>query len=204
MQSFIKFFYEDFNDLGKLSPEKLIRGQRLDPSEVDNFKQVDGRVFYDALKQIIQNDNSRANPDHISHKFYKNIKDSLSVYDISDYKKMRCFLGKNNSSGFVLKDGDELISVFSSLNSSGSALVKDAMKEGARRLDCFATQDENGNIQNEGLVKLYGRHGFHIDENMNDGTAGEAYAIQNGISYFVDESGNVEPKNPMVVVFMKI
>jgi hypothetical protein len=124
---------------------------------------------------------------------------NLSVYPVQDYQRMKCFLGKNNSSGFCIKDEDELVSVFSSQESSGNALVQEAIKQGATRLDCFATQDDKGNIKDEGLFRLYSRNGFVIDRTLN--MEGE-YPVKNGISYFVDDNGNVDPTNPTVVIFM--
>lgn len=195
MESFAKFF-EAYNDMGKLSPEQLSRGQKLDADHTDNFQQVDGRVFHTAVSEIMQNDSQRKVP--------KNIRQNLTLYEMKDYMTMKCFIGKNNSSGFAIKDGDELVSVFSSLGSSGDAAVKEAIKQGAKRLDCFAEQDQNGNVLNTSLVKLYSRHGFVVDQEMNSGTPGEAYSIQNGVSYFVDENEQVHPNNPTVVVFMKL
>ena len=193
MNSFSKFF-EAYSDMGKLSPQELKKGQLLEPVDGDNFKQVDGRVFHQALSRIIQNDTGRSSP--------KGLLANLSLYGVKEYQKMKCFIGKNNSSGFVLKDGDELISVFSSMGASGNAVVVEAIKQGAKRLDCFAEQDENGNIMNNGLVSLYSRHGFMVDQDMNEGTPGEPYSVQNGVSYFVDDNGQLQPDNPKVVVFM--
>lgn len=201
MRPFYDFFLEKFSDLGKLSPEQLRKGQRLNPQDSDNFQQVSGRVFYQALTNITKNDEFRRT---VNPKFFKNIKNNLSVYPVSDYQRMKCFLGKNNSSGFCIKDGDELVSVFSSQESSGNALVQESIREGATRLDCFATQDENGQIKDEGLYRLYSRNGFVIDKSMNHGNKGEAYSIQNGVSYYVDNQGNVDPTNPTVVIFMKL
>jgi hypothetical protein len=201
MKSFIEYFFEKFSDLGKLSPEQLRKGQRLNPIDSDNFTQVSGRVFAKALSNIMRNDEFRKTLDP---KFFKNIKNNLSVYTIPEYSNMKCFIGKNNSSGFCIKDGDELVSVFSSQESSGNALVHEAIKRGARRLDCFAKQDSQGNIVNEGLYKLYSRNGFVVDREMNSGNLSEPYSIQNGISYFVDDAGNVDPNNPTIVVFMKL
>jgi hypothetical protein len=197
MKSFVQFFYEAFSDLGRLSPEQLRKGYRLNPSDQDNFKQVEGRVFHNVLNAIMKNDFTRGEKS-------KKLKENLTLYSVKDYLQMKCFLGKNNSSGFCIKDGDELVSVFSSLDSSGNAAVKKAIEEGAKRLDCFATQDENGNILNDGLYKLYSRHGFKIDTALNIGQPNEPYSIQNGISYFVDDDGNVDPTNSTVVIFMKL
>jgi hypothetical protein len=201
MKTFYNFFIEKFSDLGKLSPEELKKGQRLDSKDTDNFKQVTGRVFYQALTNISKNDEFRRT---VNPQYFKNIKNNLTVYPVSDYQKMKCFLGKNNSSGFCLKDRDELVSVFSSQESSGNAIVQEAIRQGATRLDCFATQNQNGEIENSGLYKLYSRNGFVVDRSMNHGNKGEPYSIQNGISYFVDDSGMVDPSNPTVVIFMKL
>lgn len=196
MKSFYQFFIEKYTDLGKLSPEQLQKGQRLDPNSEDNFKEIDGRIFHRILMKIMNSDLGRKVP--------KNIKDNLTLYPVEDYMKMKCFIGKNNSSGFCIKDGDELVSVFSSQGSSGNALVQEAIKQGARRLDCFAEQDGEGGIVDKELYRLYSRNGFVIDKSLNSGNKGEAYSIQNGISYFVDEAGNVDPQNPKVVIFMKL
>jgi hypothetical protein len=191
---FYKLFLESFNDMGRLSPEKLVRGQRLDPND-DNFTQVNGRVYHNVVSKIKKNDMRRENPKGL---------DTLTVYEVKEYMNMKCFVGKNNSSGFAIKDGSELVSVFSSQNSSGDALMRKAIEEGATHLDCYAKKDGAGNILNTGLVKLYRRHGFEIDKSMNSGRVGEPYAIQNGVSLYVNESGEVEPDNENVVVFMKL
>jgi hypothetical protein len=52
----IEQILEAFKDIGKLSPEQLLKGQRLDPNDEDNFKQVNGRVFYQAISKIRSND----------------------------------------------------------------------------------------------------------------------------------------------------
>lgn len=202
MKSFTKFFYEAYSDMGKLSPEQLARGQRLDPEEHDNFKQVDGRVFHKIISQIINNDKFRCST---NAKYCKHLIDNITVYDLKDYQTMKCFIGKNNSSGFAIKGGDELVSVFSSLEPSGNAVVKEAIKQGARRLDCFAEQDKGGNIMNIGLPKLYGNHGFKIDEGMTTGKDPRVpYTIVRGVSYFVNENEEVDLTNPKVVVFMSL
>lgn len=205
MKSFSQFFYESFSDLGNLSPEQLKKGQRLNPQDQGNFKQVDGRVFYNALKVVMANDEQRPLVQTPTQPYTtKGIRKNITLYEVKDYQQMKCFLGKNNSSGFCIKDGDEIVSVFSSLGSSGDAAVVEAIKQGGRRLDCFAKQDGQGGIKNEGLYKLYSRHGFKIDTDLNTGDVGEPYSIQNGVSYYVDENGNVDPTNETVVVFMKL
>jgi hypothetical protein len=38
---------------------------------------------------------------------------------------------------------------------------------------------------------------------MNDGEPGQAYAIQKGVSDYVDDNEKVYPNDPRVVIFMK-
>lgn len=187
---------EAFNDLGKLSPEELRKGQRLSPS-ADNFKQVGGRVFYSAIRHIAANDIAKANRGLPSKGLH-----TLTVYSPQKYATMKCFLGANNSSGFAIAHGDQLVSVFSTAGSSGNAIMAAAIANGVRRLDCFAFRDAEGNISGP-LYRLYSNHGFHIDTDMNSGTPGEAYAIQHGVSDYVDEAGIVHPDDPRVVIFMR-
>lgn len=187
---------EAFKDIGKLSPEELKKGQYLDPKEEGNFKRVDGRTFYNAISRIRQNDIAKKNKGLPS----KGLK-TLTVYNAGDYKKMKCYLGKNNSSGYCISHGDELVSVFSSQKSSGDAIMADAVKNGAKRLDCYAFR-KNGKISGP-LYSLYKRYGFKIDKSMNVGVPGEPYAIVNGVSDFVNDKDEVEPENESVVIFMK-
>jgi len=102
----------------------------LNPEDEDNFKQVTGRVFHQAVSKIRGNDISRGD----------NAKglDTLTIYSVSEYKKMQCYLGKNNSSGYCIAHSNELVSLFSSQKSSANALMRSAVSNGAKRLDCFA------------------------------------------------------------------
>lgn len=186
---------ETFNELGKLSPEQLRKGQRLDPVDHndDNFKQVSGRTFAMVATKLSGFDALKDQPRGLS---------SLSDYGTKDYNQMQCYLGHNNTSGYCLKGGNELVSVFSTAGSSGNAIVADAVKNGATHLDCFAERLEDGRIDGP-LFRLYSKHGFRVDTSMNSGTPGEAYAIERGVSSFVSDSGQVEPENPNVVIFMK-
>jgi len=174
----------------------LTKGQYLDPKDIDNFKRVDGRVFYNAISKIKHNDMEKQNKGLPS----KGLK-TLTVYNAGDYNKMKCYLGKNNSSGYAIAKGGELVSVFSSQKSSGDAIMVDVVKNGAKHLDCFAFR-ENGTIHGP-LYSLYKRHGFKIDKSLNTGKPGEPYSIVNGVSSFVNDKDEVEPDNPQVVIFMK-
>lgn len=192
----IQNLLEAFKDMGKLSPEQLQKGQKLDPSVGDNFQKVTGRVFHQAINKIRDNDIERLNKGLPS----KGLK-SLSVYNVKDYSQMKCYLGKNNSSGYCIAHGDELVSVFSSQKSSANAIMKDAVKNGVKRLDCYAMRRKG--VISGPLYDLYSRHGFKVDKSMNDGKPGEKYAIVKGVSDYVDDDGVVRPEHPTVVIFMK-
>lgn len=187
----ISEIFESFVDLGKMSSQQLSKGQKLNPDDNDNFREVNGRVFFNVVNTIKNNDANRLNPKGLNE---------LTTYDIKNYQHMRCFLGKNNSSGYCIKQNGELVSVFSSQSSSGLAIISDAILHGARRLNCFAQRDYQGRISGF-LYNLYRRAGFIIDNNLNVGIPGEPYSIVNGISDFV-HNGKIDPTNQTVVVFM--
>ncbi|HQF16017.1 MAG TPA: hypothetical protein PLI05_02990 [Methanotrichaceae archaeon] len=78
----------------------------------------------------------------------------LSPYTAEDYKaaNVRLRMHESGTGGYGLK-GDELISVFSLPGAHlGDSLVKDAVANGAKRLDCLG----------EDLVNLYKRNGFKV------------------------------------------
>jgi hypothetical protein len=67
------------------------------------------------------------------------------------HSRCRLFLSEDRKSGFVIKNGDDLVSVFSTRGfNSGDAIVECAIAAGARRLDCFNTI----------LPGFYAKHGF--------------------------------------------
>lgn len=195
MIKFTSFLDEKFKDMGKLPTDQLLKGQKL--SDENDFENVDGTTFFRAISVIKNNDIAQMNKG-LPHKGLE----TLSVYGRGDYNKMLCYLGHNNSSGYAINHGNELVSVFSTKGSSGDAIMKSAVKNGANHLDCFAFRDENGEISGP-LYGLYSRHGFKIDKSMNSGVKGEPYAIVNGVSDFVDDKENVHPEDPRVVIFMK-
>jgi len=186
-----KELFEKFTDIGKLSDEELEKGQRLEKGSV--FTKVSGTVFFKAISKIKKNDIARK----------ENAKglDTLTVYSRGAYNKMDCYLGKNNSSGYAIKKRD-LVSVFSSQKSSGSAIVQSAITNGARTLDCYA-EYRNEKLSGD-LYSLYSRNGFKVDTTMNTGEIGTPYTIQKGISRYVNDKEEVEIDNPVVVIFMKI
>lgn len=79
---------------------------------------------------------------------------SVWVYGEDEYRKMRLFTTEDGSAGFALKDGDEIVSVYShggpQNRAVGQALLATAVAQGGRRLDCFDTI----------LPRLYARAGF--------------------------------------------
>jgi len=69
----------------------------------------------------------------------------------ADHSQCRIFLSEDKKSGFVIKNGDDLVSVFSTRgHGAGDAIVECAIAAGARRLDCFSTV----------LPRFYASHGF--------------------------------------------
>jgi len=200
-QTFKEFLLEVFSDLGKLSPEELTKGQRLEVEDDGNFNEVDGRVFKQALTQIRYNDIAKMDKGLP----YRGLV-SLSVYGVKDYNNMACYLGINNSSGYAIAGGNELVSVFSTSGSSGRAIVGDAIKNGVTHLDCFAEMNPKSGKFAGKLFGLYSSMGFKVDTNMNHG--GE-YPVKNGISVVYQENGEPEystdnPDNVNVVIYMKL
>ena len=65
----------------------------------------------------------------------------VSSYPAEDYAKMNCrvFLSENGRAGYALKPDGELISVFSLDKGNGVSLMRDAIANGAKKLDCFDT-----------------------------------------------------------------
>lgn len=59
-------------------------------------------------------------------------------------------LGDGGTCGFIVRNGGELIAVFSLVKGRGDSLVKAAIAMGAEYLDCFDGY----------LPKLYAKHGF--------------------------------------------
>lgn len=186
---------EAFKDIGKLSPEELAKGQRLYPNDKDNFVQVDGRVFYTVITKIKQADLERFTAGEPSKGMER-----LHAYSVSEYNKMRCFLGKNNSSGYAITERDTLVSVFSSQQSSGDAIVADAVKNGADNLTCRVFM-KNGKLEGP-LLDLYTRHGFKLDKSINIGKFGKPHSIIKGIFYYPDKNGKIAKGDQIVALYM--
>lgn len=73
------------------------------------------------------------------------------------------FLGAGGMLGFIIKQGGELVAVFSLAKGMGDAIMKAAIANGATHLDCF-----------EGyLTDFYKRHGFCSYKIVPNWTKGE-------------------------------
>jgi hypothetical protein len=192
METFREYLAEKFKYMGKLSNDELQKGQKLVNGK-DDLIPVTGRVFLQAISKIRKNDMAKGDD-------AKGL-ETLSVYSVNEYNKMRCFLGANNSSGYALK-GKDLVSVFSTEGSSSKSIMLSAASNGAKTLDCFAIR-KNGKISGK-LYELYSRYSWKIDTSMNEGKEGEAYSIVKGVSSFVDDDGVVRPDDERVVIFMKL
>lgn len=83
---------------------------------------------------------------------------AVDVHAVGQYKSMRLYVTADGLSGFALKKGDELVSVFSSVSGRGQAIVQQAVSQGAMRADCYAIPSS---IHPEGyLPYLYAKGGF--------------------------------------------
>lgn len=198
--TFREYITEAFKDIGKLSTSELRKGQRLDVGDSGNFTLVDGRTFKTAISRIRDNDIAKM----VRGEKYRGLS-TLSIYGTSAYKSMKCYLGANNSSGYAIKSG-ELVSVFSTGGSSAKAILKDAIYNGAKTLDCYAEMDTNSNRISGMLYGLYSSVGFKVDTSKN---AGGEYPVHNGVSMVYDNDGEVvhiedNPTLVSVVVYMKL
>jgi len=88
------------------------------------------------------------------NKLQKSLRAFLTPYSIDDYIKIRAkiWLSSDGKSGFAITSDGELISVFSLVKGRGDEIVKQAIKMGAKRLDCLGDK----------LKNLYERHGFKV------------------------------------------
>lgn len=99
---------------------------------------ANAQTFHDAIDRLKQ-----------SNPYSK----AVDVHEVDEYRDWDLYLSENGRAGFAIKDGDELVSVFSYRGEgAGDSMVQSAVDNGARRLDCYDIH--------EGLPSLYGRHGF--------------------------------------------
>ena len=65
------------------------------------------------------------------------ISQMVHLYEYSEYTAMKCFLSSDNQSGFCIKSGNEIVSLFSTVKGRGKTLVCVAVDNGGSILDCF-------------------------------------------------------------------
>jgi hypothetical protein len=119
---------------------------------------------------------------------------SVDVHDVGEYAGMRMFLIGDSTGGFALRDGDELVSVFSASGTRrGDALVATSVAAGARRADCFAIPAFEGD-QLGMLPALYARHGFAVvaSVDINDRYDHPADAARVAVLALVPDGADVE------------
>lgn len=80
------------------------------------------------------------------------IGDMLTRYTPEEYAMMKLFLSPDSQAGYALKNGDELVSVFSIPGGRGRDIAAEAVLGGARRLDNYDVRGK--------LPGLYGSVGF--------------------------------------------
>jgi len=170
------------------------------------------------LKQIFEEDSNKVKMLHVSPKEFLNVinkvskndlapqdieagLDTLTIYDLNDYRKCKCYLNKTTPGGFAIdKDSKDLISFFSNGGPDGKTLVKEALKKGAKKTDCYALI--SGKKLSGDLYELYINNGFMINTDINIGAEEEAYSVKNGISRYVDDKGKIKPNDKRVIVFL--
>lgn len=74
----------------------------------------------------------------------------LHEYSLREYAEMRTFLGQQGRSGYAIKPDGDLVNLFSCSRGKGQALLKEAVANGAKKLDCY----------DGSLVGIYQKAGF--------------------------------------------
>jgi len=75
----------------------------------------------------------------LNQKLYSNIKNSTSpvIEIIQDKTDKTFYLDSTGSKGYAIDGTGELTSLFSTIKGEGTNLVRSAIKNGAKHLDCF-------------------------------------------------------------------
>ena len=83
---------------------------------------------------------------------------AVYVYSEAEYQRMRIFRTKDGKAGFAIKDGRDIVSVYSGPEHAGLAhgMMELAIQQGGRTLDAFDTV----------LPDLYSMHGFKINARL--------------------------------------
>ena len=116
----------------------------------DLFVKVSGNEFKESLKRV--------------QSFYKVIRESTTPWNEIEIKDVAFFIaGCPAFMGFAISENGELTSVFSSIKGKGDTIMKEAIKQGAKHLDCFDGY----------LPTFYARHGFQEVRREKNWTEGE-------------------------------
>jgi hypothetical protein len=105
------------------------------------------KAFHDALAAHIRNNPNGA---------------AVTLHSVTEYKDMRLFVTQDGLAGYAIRDGNELVSVYSQTGMRrGEAIVASAVAQGAKRLDAYAVPKLGEPNDTEGyLPKLYHESGF--------------------------------------------
>ena len=98
-----------------------------------------------------------------AYKDLASVRDSCSSPDEINWGQCVCYLEEDSNSGYAIRNGYELICVFSRFKGRGGAIVQSAINNGAESLDCFDGY----------LTGLYSRHGFVEYKREPNWTEGE-------------------------------
>lgn len=116
----------------------------------DFFVKVSGNGFKESLKRV--------------QSFYKVIRESTTPWNEIETKDVEFFIaGCPAFMGFAISENGELTSVFSAIQGKGDTIMKEAIKQGAKHLDCFDGY----------LPTFYARHGFKEVRREKNWTEGE-------------------------------
>ena len=116
----------------------------------DLFVKVSSNEFKESLKRV--------------QSFYKVIRESTTPWNEIETKDVKFFIaGCPAFMGFAVSENGELTSVFSAIQGKGDTIMREAIKQGAKHLDCFDGY----------LPTLYARHGFHEVRREANWTKGE-------------------------------
>lgn len=137
-----------------------LAAQNVTPEDVDRFERAASvGSFSGGLKQVAGLPaHALAKGEEFAQALGKameerpQIKEFITKYAPEEYKGMRTFLSPDKKSGYAIKPDGELVSVFSSAKGRGDQITKEAVEQGASKLDAFDV--------NQKLPELYGKHGF--------------------------------------------
>ena len=119
-------------------------------NQINNlFVQVNANEFKESIKRV-QN-------------LYKHIKQATTPWNEIDLASNFFIAGCPAFMGYAVSENGELTSVFSCIKGKGDIIMQDAIKNGAKHLDCFDGY----------LPSFYQRHGFKETRREQNWTAGQ-------------------------------